>query len=443
MKRLLYISPYFPPQTKVGALRPLKFVRHLPNEDWLPTVLSDLRPGEVGSASLNACVPEGVEVVADYGWISRTSGWTRLLRPQSPPTARSERVREENSSARLVSRDPKAASRPQSASRSCWNAEWFPWGEHFLDVRHAVRAGRGILRKQRFDAILVNADPYAALRVGHLLSHEFSIPWVADLRDPWSVCELRRPLRPAWVRRFVDAEERELIESASVYVLNTTRATEDYQTQFPDLADRFTTLRNHVDPGLFTRDAAVEWPEFTILFLGTFRRFVSIEPILRALLLLKSRLSDIPFKLRVVGKLNTEEQAHITRWGASDLVEVLAPRPYREAGSLMHAADLLLSQSHDTDQRIVAKLYDYFSSERPILHLGVPNRELKELFEQARGVDFCTMDDAERIARVLESHLREGRQRSVERDVTPWSSAQASRRLAAILDRALAGAPRT
>ncbi|MFT5993917.1 MAG: hypothetical protein ACI82G_002922, partial [Bradymonadia bacterium] len=37
---LLYITPYFPPATKVGALRPLKFVRHLGAHGWRVVVLT-------------------------------------------------------------------------------------------------------------------------------------------------------------------------------------------------------------------------------------------------------------------------------------------------------------------------------------------------------------------------------------------------------------------
>lgn len=426
MKRLLYVTPYFPPQRQVGALRPLKFVRHLPSQGWLPTVLCDVRPRHRTDATLSELVPPEVEVLPQYGWLARSPRWSRLLRPSPQPSTPTKP-------------DDLDAKAPPGDDRSTfsWNPEWFPWGEHFLDVPHAVAIARRQLQKHTYHAILVNADPYAALQVGQRLSREFRIPWVADLRDPWSVCELRRPLRPAFVQRYVDRRERSLIESSSRYIINTEQATEDYRAHFPDLKDRFSTIRNHVDPDLFDTESGVDWPEFTLLFLGTFRRFVSIDPILRALKLLESRRPTSSFKLRVVGTLSPSELAWVKRRGAERLVEILPPRPYRQAGSLMETADLLLSLGHPTHQRIVAKLYDYFSSERPILHLGVPNPELSSLSRKARGVEFRQPEDSEAIAQVIESHLLAGRARKVERNVTPWSSATASAKMARILDDAV------
>ncbi len=58
MRPFLYISPYFPPDSRVGALRPLKFVRHLPSCGYRPVVLADAA-GASRDARLEAAVPDG------------------------------------------------------------------------------------------------------------------------------------------------------------------------------------------------------------------------------------------------------------------------------------------------------------------------------------------------------------------------------------------------
>ncbi|MFT6629615.1 MAG: hypothetical protein ACJA1R_002893, partial [Flavobacteriales bacterium] len=63
---LLYITPYFPPATKVGALRPLKFVRHLGAHGWRVVVLTDLRNSDATSEALWDAVPEAVDVQFAY-----------------------------------------------------------------------------------------------------------------------------------------------------------------------------------------------------------------------------------------------------------------------------------------------------------------------------------------------------------------------------------------
>ena len=57
LRRFLYISPYFPPQLKVGALRPLKLLRYLEPRGWAADVLCDLRRSDATGASLERLLP--------------------------------------------------------------------------------------------------------------------------------------------------------------------------------------------------------------------------------------------------------------------------------------------------------------------------------------------------------------------------------------------------
>ena len=66
MHDFLYLTPYFPPQGRVGALRPLKFCRHLPSLGWRPIVLTDLWSGATLNRRLYEAVPSDIPIVYDY-----------------------------------------------------------------------------------------------------------------------------------------------------------------------------------------------------------------------------------------------------------------------------------------------------------------------------------------------------------------------------------------
>ena len=70
MRRFLYISPYFPPQSRVGALRPLKFARHLPKHGWAPVVLADLKEADAMDRSLPELVPDSTITIFDYSKVA-------------------------------------------------------------------------------------------------------------------------------------------------------------------------------------------------------------------------------------------------------------------------------------------------------------------------------------------------------------------------------------
>lgn len=430
MRQFLYISPYFPPVSRVGALRPLKLLRHLQQHGWQAVVLCDQVPGDAVSPELERAIPASVQVVRDYSWFASRPGWragaerwtgSHSPKPQASASSKGSGNGGQGDIFRWIS----------------WNPEWIPLGRHFVDMPYALQSVRRLGKSYAFDAIVVNADPWASLLVGSRASNEIGVPWIADLRDPWGPCALRRPLRPKLQQNYVHRTELQLIRSSSAYVLNTDRAREDYIAAYPEVPiSRFHTLRNHSDPELTSGGQPLAFPEFTLLFLGGFRRFVASSSLLKALRVVKGR-STSPFKLRIYGSLPQQERAEVQALGLQDVVVVERPRPYTEVGMLLSAADLVVSQSHSTDQRIPAKVYDYLSSNRPMLHIGAENQELSSMFEQAGQVDFVSSGDVDAIAAVVERHIAAGRQRSVVRNSEQFTSRAAARKFAALLDAAV------
>ncbi|MCA9681918.1 MAG: hypothetical protein KC457_06960, partial [Myxococcales bacterium] len=138
MRRFLYISPFFPPMTRVGALRPLKFARHLPDHGWAPVVLCDLRAEDEVDARLEQALPDSTIVIRDYG-----------------PKAAHARGRPSAPAA------PSAPSAPERPRKPGWFArhgeDLNPLGAHVFTIGHALRAARAALRAHRdCEAIMVN-----------------------------------------------------------------------------------------------------------------------------------------------------------------------------------------------------------------------------------------------------------------------------------------------
>ncbi|MFV8751209.1 hypothetical protein ACNOYE_11755 [Nannocystaceae bacterium ST9] len=419
MRRFLYISPFFPPMTRVGALRPLKFARRLPEFGWAPVVLCDLRDHEDCDERLAAAVPESTIVIRDY---SRHAALARP-RPRARDSAPSE---------------PSKPSKPGWFSRHAEDIN--PLGAHAFGMRHAFVAARAALEAHpSCEAIMVNADPYAALLVGARLARATGLPLIQDLRDPWACCDLRRPLRPAPQRWLVDRVERRAVEAARVVVLNTETARDDYRRHYADLpADRFACIRNHADPALHVDVEFPAFDRFTILFMGNFRRFVEGTTLVDALARVRAaglagHGSD-RVQLVVTGSIPAELRARAEAAGVADMLVAHRFVPYLEVASLMGRADLLLSFSHPTAQRIPAKIFDYLLSDRPLLVIA-DNPELARLVERAGGASVHGLQQVDAIAATIVAELARGRGRRVERAEVGVDSVTASRELAGILDR--------
>lgn len=419
MRRFLYISPFFPPMTRVGALRPLKFACRLPEFGWAPVVLADLRAHEDRDTRLCAALPSSTIVIRDYG---REAAGVAPDQSSPPPTPAPPGA-------------SKATRKPGFFARHAEDIN--PLGGHVFGLRHALRAARAALRAHpSCEAIMVNADPYAALIVGARLARETGLPLVQDLRDPWSCCELRRPLRPPPQRWLVDRVERSVVEAAKVVILNTETAKRDYQRHYADLpAERFACIRNHADAELQVDAAFAPFDRFTILFMGNFRRFVEGATLVDALARVRARgLGPDQLQLVVTGSIPAELHERAAAAGVADLLVAHRFVPYLEVGALMRQADLLLSFSHPTAQRIPAKIFDYLIGERPLLVIA-DNPELRELVERAGGASVHGLGEVDAIADAIAAEHARGRRRVVERADVGIDSRSASRELASLLDR--------
>lgn len=426
-RTILYITPYFPPATKVGALRPLKFLRHLSGHGYRAIVLADLRSSDKTDRGLFEEVPRDVDVRFEYS-AGAQSQFARALSATS-------------SSAGTVRRPTKKLEAPAFLK---WSPEYVPLGEHGPRVPSAIKAARRIVAREKVDVILVNADPYAAMVVGDRVGRTAGIPVVHDLRDPWSVCDLRRPNRPRVQRAIVDKLERGIVERCARMVLNSATTLAAYRAHYADVdPDRFTCIRNHGDAALVAHGEPIERRSddpFTVLFLGNFRRFLQGDALLGGLAELRRRghgPEDV--RLAVTGHVTAEAREQAAALGVADMLEERPFVQYSKIGATMDAADLLIANI-PSRMRVPAKFYDYAMSRRPILALGDRGHaELRGLAEGLPGARFAASDDPSAVASAMVAAFEDGRQVDVDRVGTGLDSETATARLAGVLGRAIDG----
>jgi glycosyltransferase involved in cell wall biosynthesis len=426
LRQFLYITPYFAPQTQVGALRPLKFCRHLAPFGWQPVVLCDLWQSDAVDLRMLNHVPADVQVLRDYSAKAQPT-WRGLLAdgPRNPAPKREKPWHERVLPPWLLEQ-----------------SELVPLGEHSPDMPHAYRAARHAL--ERFpacEAIVVNADPFAASLVGARLSRDTGLPLVQDFRDIWAPCDLRRPRRLAPIRWLEDELERACLEPAAHVLINTQQSLADYRAHYPGLPEqRFSLLRNAFDRTLTNHGAAPAFDRFTLLHLGQFSRFRVADALVEALGVLVARgIGKEDLQIATTGPFGERAMARAQELGVANMVQRIPGVPYPQTGPLMAAADVLVYVAEPgATQRIASKLYDYLGSPRPILALS-DNPESARLLERCGGGVQVGFDDIEGLADAIQAAISAGRQQSVTRRLDGLSAEDTARRLAHVLDAVTAG----
>lgn len=158
-KKALLVCYYFPPLGLGGVGRPLNLFKGLPDHGWDCDILT------VKPVTYRAYEPELLEDL-DPSRIHRAGSHDpqRLLYLIGIRKVR-----------------PGAIAKGRKVSGRFFPDSKVGW------VKAAVRKGRGLCKKNHYDAIISTSPPVSSHLIGRKLAADFNLPWVADFRDFWTI----------------------------------------------------------------------------------------------------------------------------------------------------------------------------------------------------------------------------------------------------------------
>lgn len=392
MTRLLVVTYFFPPKGGAGTQRFAKFCKYLPGFGIEPVVLgagADLR-------NRNA--------------------------PNDDPTLVAE-------SDAVVERVPEPTHTPLSF-----------WLQRKLrlhldeDVWAHVAGERALTmaREHGAQVAITTLSPFACYRIGERLKRELGLPWIVDLRDPWSLDGWRR-YRTAWHARRDLAHMRRALTGADFVIANVPEAARAFVDLGADPA-RTVVIPNGFDVEDFAGIAPAPRTDerFRLVHMGTLHgidapegltadsllqhRHRQIAPLgrtghylLHALARLKSRGPDLQRRLVVAlyGSVDASHRELAARLGVTDLIEEHGYVPHRESTAALLAADAVFVPLHGIpagERALVVpgKLYEALASERPVL-AALPPGDGADLVRHLRAGIAVSPTDADAIAESLGS----------------------------------------
>ncbi len=380
--RALLLAWRFPPQGGAGTQRTLGLVRRLPALGIACTVLTAPRAaaGErwgPHDADLDARVPPDVDVLRLSGALP-APGSTRVDRLLGRAGARERR-----------------------------------WAEALGTV--AVPAAG------RVDVVVASLAPYSTAEAAARLASELGVPWVADLRDPWALDEVRS--HPTAAHRTLDRRRmRQALRSAAAIVLTCEEARRVLVATWPELAAcRPTVVPNGFDAEELGREGRV--PPATgsalrVVHAGTSHDAATRvgPPWLRRLLGGGSRADLAPRSTvhllaaaEAARRAGAEVEVHLAGSGAPASGAGRAVGhgylPHGATLELLRSADVVFLPLHDLRlgdrARIVpGKAYEALATGRPVL-AAVPAGDLRDLLATCPTATTCAPGDVAGLTAAL------------------------------------------
>jgi glycosyltransferase involved in cell wall biosynthesis len=407
---------YFPPLGGIGSLRALKFATYLPEYDWRPTVIAPRQGSYHRDESLTFPEPQVVRTASlEFSRMGK-----RTLRLGGGDTSPAE-VGGLTRAARNVVR--RWAYRPDA------QIGWYPF---------AVAAGRARLERERHDVVFSSSFPITAHLAARRIARDFSLPWVAEFRDPWT----DRVAYDSALRLRLDRRMEEgLLRDAAAVVTVSSSWAERLRGRG---ARRVEIISNGFDPVDYA--GHVPAGETVASYLGTY--YPDRQDLGTALYALgELRREGRPVRVRFVGPPPPPVlQEVIAEAGLAPCMEITGVVSHGAALRALSTSSLLLlagpvaagSTGEIERGAIAAKVFEYLGAERPILYVGDLDTDVVRLLRPLGGVAFAPAGDVAAARRGAAELMASVCQRNPIR-LRPFTRRALAGRLAALFDEVAGG----
>jgi glycosyltransferase involved in cell wall biosynthesis len=428
--RLLIITYYWPPSGGSGVQRWLKFTKYLPQFGWQPVVYTPSNPDfDTQDLSLSADIPAEAEILKTRIW--EPYQIYRLL----------NRGGASNANFGMTG----ATSGKGIFSRiSLWaRGNIFVPDPRVFWRKPSVSFLKKYLLHHPVDAMVTTGPPHSMHLIGLGLKKIFPLlPWIADMRDPWSRFDVHNSFFSESGKQRNSSYERQVLDASDRVIMVSPSLREEFQ-DIPD--SKLVLLHNGFDEHDFQNLPKGERtdPRFSIYHTGLLNYIRNPQVLWDALEELSQENQDFGtnWRLELIGKVDPKITTELA--GRPELSKNIRVREWMSHEELLREnqnADLLLvlvNQSRNAKAQLTGKLFEYLALQKPILALCPPDADIAQLLRETGAGDACSWADKLAIKQAILTRFTAFRQNlpfaGNPRQIETYSRRKLTERLSQVL----------
>ncbi|MBC34768.1 MAG: hypothetical protein CL663_01805 [Bacteroidetes bacterium] len=376
MKKILFLSYYWPPSGGAGVQRALKFMKYFREFKIDPTLITvdeKVASYPLRDDSLLDDVDKDLKVIKTKSF-EPLSWYKRLNKKKEIPYAGFVNINKDKPFQKL--------------SR-------FIRGNLFIPdarvgwVKYATKAAINALKDDP-EVIITTSPPHSSQLAGLKLKKKTGLPWIADLRDPWTDIFYYKDFYHLPFAKRKDANyEREVLENADRIIVTSQATKELYLTKTDKIkADKISVIPNGYDEADFDMPTSFPDKEFVITYSGTIADLYDIDAFLKSLKVLKDEFTDVPIKLRFVGKVSEGIKQKIKENDLLENCEFTGYVSHKEAVAYLLRSSILLiviPKIENNEGIVPGKIFEYLAAKRPVVCIGPENCNVGEFITECES----------------------------------------------------------
>ena len=371
MKKVLFISYFWPPSGKASLHWPLDIIRHLPTDEIEPIILT---------------VKEESFTQKDESLLKKVNPkWTIIKSKALEPFSVYRKFIGKKKSEKLTASDTISLENKSLTHRI---SLWIRLNLFIPDARvgwnfTAIKAANKYLKNHKIDAIVSIGPPHSSHLIGLNLSKKFSIPHIPVFIDPWVDIIYYKNLTRSNITKKIDNHfEKSVLQNARQVVFVTKSMEEDYLKKYNFLDGKSNILYwgYGEDDLKDLKIEKIEKDEKVIVHAGNLFAYQNPKNFWKQIKL-EIELGN-KFKIKFIGSVDKEVLDYLNEIGLSEQIELAGFLPYPEMIRQILAADLLLVCSSEP-RHVPGKLFEALRTGNPVIAFGSKNEEVKKIIEDA------------------------------------------------------------
>lgn len=304
----------------------------------------------------------------------------------------------------------------------------------------AIDAVNKLMKQESFDAIISSSPPATHHLIGSELKKRYGIPWIADLRDPWTQ-DHYYPY--SFIRRFIERrlELRTLSRADAIVIVSQPLA--EKQKEFLHNRKTVHVILNGFNPEQKKISPSLS-DKFNIVYTGKMlggKR--DPEPLFKAIqkLISEGVIKREDIAVDFYGDHSVWLERDIKKYGLQDIIKMHGLIPREDSLEKQRNTQVLLLLTwNDLNEKGVhtGKIFDYLSAQRPILSIGMSGGVVKELLSETNaGIHASTQKEIEETLKSFyyefKSNGRVGYD-GIDSEVNKYSQKEMAGKFAAVLN---------
>jgi glycosyltransferase involved in cell wall biosynthesis len=326
MKKVLIITYYWPPASGSGVQRFLKFSKYLRDFGWEPVILTVKNGTYVAyDDSLLNDIPKDVKVFKTKTF--EPFGFYSMLANNKASKSKGSTGLQKDTFLQKLLIYIRANFFIPDARKGWYN--------------FACKKAVEIIETEAIDAIITTGPPHSTHLIGYFLKDKIRLPWIADMRDPWTTVFYNEffPRTKSTQKKDKNLEDLVLKSADLVTVVS-----KGMNYEFKDRANKIRTIYNGFDEVDFKTKESSRSSKFTITYTGNFFQSQNIELLWKCIDDLTKE--DASFKenlsFNFVGNVDKQILDSLHRYNLSTFLEIEGFLPHDIAIDRMLSSSLLL-----------------------------------------------------------------------------------------------------